>query len=86
MEVNSKVVCNWRTRTSLALKAQNVRKPNKKVFLLGCSRSVVKKRITYQLSGGMTRENEGSVWSIDHCIPIASFNVVDENKMIKCFG
>ena len=31
----------------------------------------------------MTIENYGSVWQIYHCLPTASFNLVDENDMRK---
>ena len=34
----------------------------------------------------MTVENYGSVWQIDHCLPITSFNLLDENDMTKCFN
>ena len=34
----------------------------------------------------MTVENYGSVWQIDHCLPIKSFNLLDENDMKKCFN
>ena len=34
----------------------------------------------------MTVENCGSVRQIDHCLPIASFNLLDENDMKKCFN
>ena len=33
----------------------------------------------------MTIENYGSVWQIDHCLPIASFNILDEIDMKECF-
>ena len=34
----------------------------------------------------MTIENYGSVWQIDHCLRIASFNLRDENDVKKCFN
>ena len=34
----------------------------------------------------MTLENYGSVWQIDHCLAIVSFNLLDENDMKKCFN
>ena len=34
----------------------------------------------------MTLENYGSVWQIDHCLAVASFNLLDENDMKKCFN
>ena len=34
----------------------------------------------------MTVENYGSVWQIDHCLPIVSFILLDENDMKKCFN
>ena len=34
----------------------------------------------------MTIENYGSVWQIDDCLALASFNSLDENDMKKCFN
>ena len=34
----------------------------------------------------MTLEIYGSVWQIDHCLAIASFNLLDEKEMEKCFN
>ena len=34
----------------------------------------------------MTIENYGSVWTIDHCLAITSFNLLDENDIKKCFN
>ena len=34
----------------------------------------------------MTIENYGSTWKIDHCLSIASFNLLDEDDMKKCFN
>ena len=34
----------------------------------------------------MTIENYGSVWQLDHCLPIASFSILDEIDLKKCFN
>ena len=34
----------------------------------------------------MILKNYASFWEIDHCIRIPSFNLLDENKMKKCFS
>ena len=63
----------------MAFKSQNVRKTNKTFDLF------FQRWIIHQPYGNMTIENYGSVWQIDHCLPIASFNLLDENDMKKCF-
>ena len=81
-----KLACNFRSRTSKAFKSQIVRKTNKAFDLLGCSHSFLRQWIFYQLYGNMTIENCGSVWQIDHCLPVASFNIMDEIDKKKCFN
>ena len=34
----------------------------------------------------MTLEKHGSVWQIDHCLAVASFNLLDENNVKRCFN
>ena len=34
----------------------------------------------------MTLENYGKIWCLDHCLAVASFNLLDENEMKKCFN
>ena len=85
-DLNFKIACNLRSRTSSAFKSKNVRKTYKTFDLLGCSYSFFKNWIIHQLYGKMTVENYGSVWQIDHCLPIVSFNLLDENDLKKCFN
>ena len=84
--LNYKLACNLRSRTKKAFKSQIVRKTNKTFDLLGCSHSFFKNWIILHFYGNMTIENYGSVWQIDHCLPISSSNLLDENDMKKCFN
>ena len=59
---------------------------NKTFDLLGCSHSFFWRWIVHQLYGNKTVENYDSDWLIDHCLPVASFNLFDENDMKKCFN
>ena len=85
-DLNFKLASYMRNRLYKAYKAQSVRKTNKKFDLLGCSHSFFKNWIIRQLYGSMTLENYGSVWQIDHCLSVASFNLLDENDVKKCLN
>ena len=80
------LACNIRSRTSEAFKDQNIKKTNKTIDLLGCSCEFFKNWILHQLYGKMIEENYSSVWQIDHCLSIASCNLLNENDMKKCFN
>ena len=85
-DLNFKLATYMRNRLYKAYKAQNVMKTNKTFDLLGCSHSFFKSWIIHQLYGNMTVENYGTVWQIDHCLAVASFYLLDENDMKKCFN
>ena len=34
----------------------------------------------------MTPENYGNNWCLDHCLAVASFNLLDEKEKKKCFN
>ena len=78
--------CNLRKRVLNAFKAQNFRKTNKTFDLLGCSHSFLKLGIESQLYGETTLKNYGNVWFLDHSLAVATFNLLDENDMKKCFS
>ena len=85
-DIHFKLICNIRTRTKKAFISQNVKKTNKTIDLFGCSSELFRRWIIHQLYGDMTIENYGSTRQIDHCLSIASFNLVDENDIKKCFN
>ena len=51
-----------------------------------CSQSSLRPWIESQLYGELTLENYGKNWCLDHCLPIASINLVDEKDVKKCFN
>ena len=85
-DINFRLASNLRKRVLSAFKARNVRKTNKTFSLLGCSHSFLRLWIESQLYGEMTLENYGKICCLDHCLPIASFNLLDENDIKKCFN
>ena len=85
-DLNFQLACNLRSRTSKASISQRGEKTNKTFDLLGCPYSFFRRWIIHQLYGKMTIENFGYVWQIDHCLPIASFNLLNENDMKKSFN
>ena len=34
----------------------------------------------------MALENSGKIWCSDHCLAVATFNLIDEMEMKKCFN
>ena len=85
-DIKFRLACNLRKKALNASKAQNVRKRNKTFYLFRCSQSFLRHWIESQLYGEMTLENYGKVWYLDHCLPIASFDLLDENDVKKCFN
>ena len=83
--LNFILACNLQPRNSKTFKSQNSRKINETFDLKGCSHSFLKSWIFHQLYVNMTIDNYGSLWQIDHCLPIASFNLLNENDIKKCF-
>ena len=73
---NFKLHCSIRNRTNYAFKSLN----NKINSLIGCSNSHLRNWIIYQLYGSMTLENYGTIWCLDHCLPLSKTN---ENDLYK---
>jgi hypothetical protein len=76
---------NLRRRLSLAFKTQKRRKTQSTLALTGCSREFLTQHLVLQFREGMTLENHGKVWHIDHIRPCSSFDLSDPNQAILCF-
>ena len=81
-----KLAHNLRSRFHNTLKSQNKKKINKTFELIGCSQQFLRNWIEFQLFGDMKIENYGVDFVWDHCLPIASFNLFNEDELRKCFN
>ena len=52
---------------------------------LGCSVDFLRRHIESQFTRGMTWENYGSFWQVDHIQPCASFDHSDDEQIKKCW-
>jgi hypothetical protein len=72
-----------RKRIRIALKMQP--KPDRSERLLGCLFSEFIDYIQAQFKPGMTMENYGKKWHIDHIIPCSAFDLTSEAEVRQCF-
>ena len=68
---NFNLFCKIRQKTNYAFKSQN---NEELINLKGCSNLILRKWNIYQLYGLMTLENYGTIWCLDHCIPLGKTN------------
>lgn len=75
-----------RVRIRSVCRAKGVRKTTKHNELLGCSVTQFRQHLQSKFTDKMSWENYGSYWEIDHIIPCASFNLLNEEDQKKCFN
>lgn len=81
----NKLAKNYRTRMRIALKHQGVKKNSKTEETLGCSFEFFRGYMEAQFKPGMTMENYGKVWVVDHIMPVSSFDLFDPEQLSACF-
>lgn len=81
-----KVKCNLRSRLGMALKGLGAKKSGPTFDLLGCSVEEWMQHLESQFRPGMTWENYGPVWHVDHIKPCAAFNLLDPEQQRLCFS
>jgi hypothetical protein len=81
---NFKIIHVLRRRVRLAIK--NGYKNTTTLKLLGVPNvEFFWKHLESTFKPGMTKENHGKVWHMDHILPCVSFNLNDPNEQKKCF-
>lgn len=53
--------------------------------LMGCTADQFKSWLEFNFTDGMTFENHGTLWHIDHVIPCCTFNLSDPEHQMQCF-
>ena len=80
-DINYKLSCSLRDRLRKALK--DSQRSGSAVRDLGCSIPDFKIWLEKQFQNGMTWNNYGKVWHIDHIIPLSKFDLADRNQLVK---
>ena len=72
-------------RTRKILKKQGVVKAARTLVFLGCTAVELQSWLTSRFTDGMTMENHGSVWDIDHVIPCSAWDLTKPDHVRACF-
>jgi hypothetical protein len=74
-----------RHRLYMVLKAKGIRKTQSAIHLVGCTKPELSIHIENNFKPGMTWENYGPVWHVDHIKPCAKFDLANPSEQKKCF-
>ena len=78
-----KIACVVRSRIARVINGG--RKYDSSFELVGCSPEFLKKYIEWQFDDGMTWDNHGIHWHIDHIIPLSWFDLTDPEQQKLAF-
>lgn len=68
-------------RTSM----RGVKPSNRFQELVGCGKAQFKAYLEGYFKDGMSWDNYGALWNIDHCVPCCMFDLTNEDQQKKCF-
>lgn len=74
-----KSICNKRIRDGVRQKSKST------MDYIGCDIEHLKQWFEYQFVEGMTWDNMGRIWHIDHVRPCSSFNFDNEDDIYQCY-
>lgn len=75
-----------RCRIYQALTNQEQNKTERTWEYLDCTSTFFKRWMEFQLYDGMTLENYGEIWHVDHVKPCARFDLSKEEEINECFS
>ena len=82
-DLRFRTLMNLRHRTYMALKGKV--KSKRTIDLLGTSIDNLWIHLEKTFKSGMTKDNYGKVWQVDHKIPCAAFDLNKPEEQVKCF-
>jgi hypothetical protein len=86
LDPQHRIAACCRTRIAVTLKAAGQNKSERTKELLGCDLKFFKEFVEHQFIDGMTWNNWGALWELDHVIPISHFNLVEKPERLKAFN
>jgi hypothetical protein len=80
-----RVVTNLRTKLRFVLNRERVRKSERTITMIGCTYNQLKVHLESGFKRGMTWDNYGTLWHVDHIIPCAAFDHTDPKQRAQCW-
>ena len=78
---------NYRLKKSIAARLRSVIVKNDSTMnYIGCNIQYLREWFEYNFTSDMNWDNYGSLWSIDHIIPVCKFDLTDEKDNLKCWN
>ena len=78
--------CNLGVRLNLAIRAGGGCKDQSVLRIIGCTVPELNAHIEAQFKRGMSWENYGSVWHVDHIVPCSYFDLNRHDEQRRCFN
>lgn len=85
-DINYKLKSNFRCRINSILHKSKTYKNNNSLYYLGCSLDKYKQHLEQQFKEGMSWENHGILWEVDHIFPLSKFDLTKEENIYKAFN
>lgn len=79
-----KVMRSFRNAVSRIARNYGGKKQQRTIDYIGCTQAFARKWLETRFEPGMTWENYGKAWHIDHFVPMAAYNHKSQKEMERC--